>query len=274
MVDPSQLPEHAPHVIQAALLWRVIGPPAGAFGKRLEQAVEDFRLQNFGRILQSAASKLGPSAGDDAAVPLRTVARVWDDGSYADAPVMAEYFGGILAASKADAGDNDRGASLASLIGSLSTDDVLLHFLIYDRMRRLFLRKGLESDELGRPTVRSDHRLFVPFAETDPHIQRGRLTAALLAVDRVGLVETMSWGDADTLDKRKAFEGDGFLVALSGIGAVLYLWAHGHPEGGYHEIADPDVSLVRADTDLPTLGESAQFYCDIPPKRSAPTPVE
>ena len=56
---------------------------------------------------------------------------------------MAEYFGGILAASRSPDGVDDKGVAWAGPVSRLSSDDVYVHYLIYEAFRRVYLDRDI-----------------------------------------------------------------------------------------------------------------------------------
>ena len=104
----------------APLVQRVLGPTADLLGNELADWTER-RLTNVGRVVENAAKKLPPDADPEGAVAPRVLARIIADGSFCEDDVGVEYLGGVMASSRSGVSRDDRGATLAALIGRMST---------------------------------------------------------------------------------------------------------------------------------------------------------
>lgn len=141
-------------------LQKVLGPI-------LEEIGSDFqKLYSTGRdkIIQAALRKI-KSPEDGARANLRVARDVFWNGSFTDEQICAEYFGGILAASRSKDGKNDSGVFYIDIIKSMSSGQLKMHYLIYRILNKELtandqkktLNPGLEP-ELDR------EKLFIPFA--------------------------------------------------------------------------------------------------------------
>src|SRR5213595_3176893 len=81
------------------LIVKVLGPTAEYLGGGLKDWTQR-RVANLARTFSAAARKLPESPSPDEAVPPRVLRAVMNDASFAEDPVMAEYFGGVLASSR------------------------------------------------------------------------------------------------------------------------------------------------------------------------------
>lgn len=103
----------------APLALKILGPTADYLGDGLQSWTER-RVQNVRRIFEIAGRRLGDeNLSRDGTVSPRILKAVLDEGSYWDDELGAEYFGGILASSRNEIGRDDRGATLAALVGRL-----------------------------------------------------------------------------------------------------------------------------------------------------------
>lgn len=106
---------------------------------------------NIDRILGKAAEKVDNP--DDGASPNNRVARevIWH-GYVTDDEVAAEYFGGILAASRSEDGKDDSALPYVDAIKAMSAKQLHLHYVIYNSINRLLaasgktINPGLEND--------------------------------------------------------------------------------------------------------------------------------
>ncbi|MBT2336869.1 hypothetical protein J7E49_23555, partial [Variovorax paradoxus] len=93
------------------------------------------------KILDKAAAKVADP--DDGKKPNLRVARdvLWN-GAITDDEVCAEYFGGILAASRTDDGTDDGAMHYLDVIKSLSSKQLHLHYCIYFAIQRQLREAG------------------------------------------------------------------------------------------------------------------------------------
>lgn len=261
-----------------ALGWagrKVIGPVLDRIGVDLADRYSDYRAENAQRICQTAERKLGPNASEEGQVPPRVVKAVLDEGSWSDAEVMAEYFGGILAASRTPDGTDDRGASWAALIARLSTHDVYLHYLVYEAMRRLHL--GREDVQLAKSKGRRSCRIHIsggsllsamglsPADENWLHV----VIPSVDALVREGLIgDDLVLGHGSFIRETHPSAPDevGVVVTPSLGGINLFLWAHGHRGCPMTALIDPATDF----TPVADLGSVAAQILATTPKPPSP----
>lgn len=114
------------------------------FGKTLAEMGDDlnkvYKL-NRDKLLAKAASKV--TNPDDGAKPNLRVARdvIWN-GAVTDDEVCAEYFGGLLAASRSADGKDDSALIYVDCIKALSAKQLHLHFVIYSSLQSQLVKSG------------------------------------------------------------------------------------------------------------------------------------
>jgi hypothetical protein len=232
---------------------RVLGPTFDQIGEDLRVRYSGFRAGNAAQIGRNAQAKLGSHADEPGSVPPRVVYKILEEGSWCDEPVMAEYFGGILAASRSESGKDDRGGSWAGLVSRLSSFDVALHYLAYDAFRRLFMEKP-ELPNIGIDTVRNSCEVYLPGAEI-LHAMGREVTfesfsryvlPSLQSLQREGLLgDNFASGNQEFLLEKKQIDvpDTGIIVTPSSSGAELFLWAHGHGDLHPNRMFQPDLVL-------------------------------
>ena len=114
------------------------------FGKTLAEMGDDINKvykANRDKLLAKAASKV--TNPDDGAKPNLRVARdvIWN-GAVTDDEVCAEYFGGLLAASRSAEGKDDSALIYVDCIKALSSKQLHLHFAIYSSLNALLIKAG------------------------------------------------------------------------------------------------------------------------------------
>lgn len=130
------------------------------FGKTLAEMGDDLNKvykANRDKLLAKAAAKVDDP--NDGAKPNLRVARdvIWN-GAVTDDEVCAEYFGGLLAASRSADGKDDSALIYVDCIKALSSKQLHLHFVIYSSLQGLLLKAGKNinpgmQDELSQTEV-------------------------------------------------------------------------------------------------------------------------
>lgn len=225
-------------------LKKVLGPTLDQVGKDLREQYSEYRQANVARIALAAANRL-PDDVRPGQVPPRLAGVILDDGSWCNDEVMAEYFGGILAASRTEHGRDDRGAKWARVVAGMSSFEVRTHYLVYSVIRRELVG---EDRNLGEQTVRRGATVWVPgheYAEAMGFEEEQANEVAWHSLN--GLIREKLLGPDFKLGEREYVGGNlpesaewGFNVLPSLPGFELFNWAYG--KGGAHinSLLDPD----------------------------------
>lgn len=200
---------------------RVLGPSADAVGETL-RGYTGYRLRNVLRIIDRAVAK-SRSVDEDSAVSLRVAHVLLADGSYCDDDLVADYLGGLLAASRTPQGRDDRAAAWSKVVTGLSSLQVRAHYLLY-REWAARLRIVAVYD-LGADAGRVQAAMEVSSGEFaklligDSGVEENdALSHAIGGLARVGL-----------LDEKFLYNGTLVRVVPSIMGIELYGWAQGLP---------------------------------------------
>jgi hypothetical protein len=194
----------------------------------LERRVKDA----MGRIGRNATEK---ADGKPVEAPDRVLHKALLEGAFADDEVVADYIGGVLAASD----HSDDASPIIALIGRLSSAQLRLHFLVYRELRRLML--GTQTN-IGSGEGRSAATMLFEADELGAAIGMTwvGLGSALAVLSREGLLQTYSLTFATKLAT----------VVPVNLGAELFLWGN-----GLHlppvALFDPAIR-VRYTTDVPS----------------------
>lgn len=226
---------------------KVLGPTLDKMGEQLRDRYSKFSEQNLTQIVMRAERLISGDADKPGEFSPRVLLKVLDEGAWCEAPVMAEYFGGILAASRSEDGRDDRGTSWASLVARLASFDISMHYLIYDSFRGLFV--GTPGLNLGFDADRSVGKtgIYVPVTSLLQALQTGGhpvdinevVTPSISALVREGLLgPNWTLGDSETLSNRHRINVSvpGIVVEVSLPGLQLFNWAHGKPHGNANTI--------------------------------------
>jgi hypothetical protein len=217
---------------------KLLGPLFDEIADDWRQRYSYRRQTNLNRIGRRAQAKLGESINEPGEVAPRLAVAVMESGSWCDAEVMSEYFGGILAASRSPDGSDDRGVAWANLVSTLPTYDVYVHYLIYEAFRRTFLGQGLD---LGNGIILDSSTIYLPIRSvltaTGLELSAGSwgaVSPSVTSLARHGLIaDHYAFGSiAELTALNEAYSREipeeGVIVSPSISGIELYLWAHGY----------------------------------------------
>jgi hypothetical protein len=223
----------------AGLFMRVLGPSADEIGEALRRYTA-YRLRNVGRIVETADDKAG-NAEDDAIVNPRVARVLLEEGSYCDDPLMTNYLGGVLAASRTQDGRDDRAVTWSRLLADLSALQIRAHYLLYrewaDRLHGIYINLGLgENCQKATMHVESDEFETVLAAGSGVDGYTA-MTHALYGLAGAGLIQDDF--SSGTSRKSGLFKrGSAYIkskfeqvldVRPSPSGLELYGWAQGLP---------------------------------------------
>ena len=231
---------------------KILGPTADYVGEGL-RAWAETRVRNVQAIFTRAGQILGERVDHPGTVPPKVLHRVLTDGSYASDPLEREYFAGVLASSRNDAGGDDRGVSMLALLGRLSSHQVQAHFMLYSVARGLYLGRDLRF-------VASDKEMLTAIPQDSVESSLGWTfeTATegtsmwdhtFFGLAREALIDhrSLAYGNVDQLREYTRvpvdFDEDLLLFHPSTLGAELFLWAHGLGHMGRHALIESDVRL-------------------------------
>ena len=122
-------------------LQKVFGPVLSEVGEDIKKVYAKGR----DRLIATAYRKIDDA--DDGKQANRRVARdvMWN-GAFTEDPVCAEYFGGLLAASRSIDGADDSAIQFVDVVKSLSSRQLRLHYIIYHCLN---LQLAAESEPIN-----------------------------------------------------------------------------------------------------------------------------
>ena len=230
-------------------LAKILGPTADYLGEGLRDFTQR-RVENIGRIFQSAEKKLGKKANMDGAVPPRVLKIIVNDGSYFEDVVAVDYFGGVLASSKSEMGRDDRGASIAKLIDDLSTYQLRAHYLIYSSIRSLFKEHGyfFRLDDRPKMGIFISSDSFAGAMDFSMHERERSETLVrhtFFGLDDKSLIDQFLYGPKEKLTSvYKDAPSAGIVCYPSAMGAELYLWAFGAGDNEFHYLFSDELDVA------------------------------
>jgi len=266
MTDPEQL---AVLGGSAALVAKVLGPTAEYLGDELQQWTQR-RVTNVQRIFASAEKRLGDRINDSGTVPPRMLREVLDEGSYWDDPLGAEYFGGLLAASRTNLATDDRAATLAALVGRLSTFQLRTHYVMYGHAHEFLAGTDIDI-RLGEERTKA--RIFIPHSTWLVALGAGEdstetdwnavLQHSVFGLQREDLLSLEMSGNPEFLTKQlsRTVEAGGTIFALTLLGIELFCMAHGI-DSPYESFMNP-ATAFSSDAEIPVMA-GAQLVSELP----------
>lgn len=139
MSDENQLPttvnhEHSIIPFEWAIK-KVLGPTFDSLGVDIRAGYEKTKE----KIFTSAEKKLKKNQ-ENGKANLRVAWDIVTQASFTESEIGAEYFGGILAASKTEDGQDDTGIYYLNIAKSISSKQLYLHYILYKSLNNLFVR--------------------------------------------------------------------------------------------------------------------------------------
>jgi hypothetical protein len=262
---------------------RVLGPTAELLGEGLRGWTEKGR-DNVARVFNRADERLTDEQRSTGSVPPKVLKAVIDEAAFCDDDLAASYFGGVLASSRSEVSRDDRGATLAALVGRLSTYEIRSHYLLYAHAQR---RLAGTYVNFGRDTERqAQARVYVPMSVWINGMEFGSDEVGMIG-DIIGdsiqgllredLIEIpFGYGGSDVLGV-VGFAGEGMAglaAQLTPVGVQLFVWAHGVRAAPYSRFADPDSEFSMPG--MPELEAGSMSIADMqagqaPPSVDPPT---
>lgn len=211
----------------AKIVEKVLGPTADYLGKSLCEFAQR-RVHNIAHIIKIAAAKLGDRLDSHGQVPPKVLRILLDDGGFCDDPLIAEYFGGILASSRGEVSRDDRGAYFLSLIQRLTSYQLRAHYLFYSLMRRLYIGERVRT---AIHQALREQSLLVEVDDFYHAMEFGQKEHARSLIVHIssGLSKETLIGDLEAERERdiSMLTRSNILIIPTLPGIELFLWGHG-----------------------------------------------
>ncbi|MGI8963847.1 MAG: hypothetical protein ACR2GI_05025, partial [Thermomicrobiales bacterium] len=219
------------NILSKENMTKLLGPMFKAYGDdlglRSEQNIQR-RRENAARVVIKAQEKLGDRINEPGSVHPKVWKEVFDDGSYAEDELAADYFGGVLASSRTGVARDDRGAAFAKMVGRLSVYQLRSHFITYNLIKGQF--NGYELSP-SLPDGREKMTIFIPFPGfinamelDDDEPYNAIFSHVLFGLNRESLI-----GDSSQYGTQKSLQEDwqdapnaGVLFTPSALGVELF----------------------------------------------------
>lgn len=222
-----------------------------AFGPALEEIGEDFRkLYKYGRdnIVLRAYRKIQDTE-DGLESNIRVTRDVLWNGALSHDDVCAEYFGGVLAASRSEGGEDDSAINYIDTIKSMSSSQLRLHYFINREINKRMA--GSEGDiNVGIDTEIVKFEIFFAVKELRSLGVEPATDANIL--HRLGLLSGYKTSTARIDDSLNNLRLPYFSATITSYSAILYSVAHNRlgdwlqfstvDFGDFPDIATPSLS--------------------------------
>jgi hypothetical protein len=262
-IDPSEIIKAvAAYKVGQGTVGRLLGPTIDLYAEELKEINERMlsrRRENVDRVFEKAAEKLGERINEPGSVHPRVFKEVFDDGSYAEDELIADYYGGVLASSRSGVSRDDRGAAFAKLVGRLSVYQIRTHFLCYKSLKTGINRGALTSrnnplftDFRRGAAVEVPLDEFVVGMDFGPDEGISVVEHALSGLEFEGLIYPLSYPLTIGLNGPLAF-------APTTRGVELYLWAHGSGQLAVADFINPSI-VLEWDESMPCMGAAARYH--------------
>jgi hypothetical protein len=169
------------------MLQKTLGPTLDEIGKDIAS------LYGKGvKKINEAAQRKIENIDDGARANLRVARDVFFNGSFSENDISAEYFGGILAASRTNDGKDDGAIFYLDIVKSLSSSQLKLHYLVYRHLNELLAADKARSD--FNP-ARSEHvsSLEIHFLSGELSQVGVNLESDLLALNHKDLISNFEY---------------------------------------------------------------------------------
>lgn len=231
------------------LVIKILGPTAEYIGDSIKTITQK-QAQNLQRIFSHTAKKLDKQGILTGAVPPRILKHILDEGSYVENELAAEYFSGVLAASKSEHSRDDRALTILKILSSMSIYEIRLHYILYCAFRDTFLNSAKFNITNLDQAIK--YEIFFPASQfiSSFIIEKNEdintiLEHAIPGLAARNLIGTnYSYGDKDFLKPRfQSVDNDGIIASPSLLGAQVFLAAHGYLNISANKLCDVSLEL-------------------------------
>lgn len=222
------------------LLLKIAGPTADYIGQGFKSYTQK-GCENFGKIVLKTANKLGDKIDNlEEGIPPRIFKDIIEEGVYCEDNIVADYYAGILAGSRGNNLNDDRGKPFLSLLKSLSTMQIKSHYIFYHIIKELFNGSDLNLLEVSNL---SKLEFYIPdyvyhnamsFGDVKFY-QNNIIAPPIWDLANKHLITFYASGKEEHLNQylhkhNNNFPAPGFILGPTVLGIELFLWAYGKRE--------------------------------------------
>jgi hypothetical protein len=241
-------------VKEDTMLGKLIGPSMEYVGERIPIVIDTSikeipkTAMNILRILGHAVRISGSKCDEHRIVNPRVLRQIFDEGAFCEDELTSVYFGGVLASSRNEDFKDDRALNFLSLLSSMSSYQIKLHYMIYTVLRKAYVGKDInfESD------WKSKMQLFITLNELLTYVDQspiGNCKHDLImphlfwGLDRFDLISNFTYGnELEVL--RHCHDGQGAVFQPSIFGIEFYMWANGLSDVSPSHFIDENIQLL------------------------------
>ncbi len=208
-----------------------LGPTAEYLGDRLLKVVTKCD-ENLCKVIAAGYRKLGGRINNRGGVPPRVLKHVIDEAQFCEDELLAEYLGGILAASRTEDGVDDRAVHYLSILRNLSSYQIRFHYLCHVLFKRYF-----DGQDVPLTGYRGNHMIYIPYSVFIEALEIEGKNVIQIADHCVNGLHQYKligspyfYGSAEYLKKgcvTSQIKEAGMIVIPSDFGAEMFLWASG-----------------------------------------------
>ena len=147
------------------VLQKTFGPVLGELGEDMKKLYAGGR----DRILKSGYKKVS-DPDDGKVLNLRVTRDIFWNGAYSESEICAEYFGGMLASSRSEDGEDDSVLQFVDVVKSLSSKQLALHYTIYTVLNKVLVASG-KGINVGLSSEIQKEKIFFATMELDKHLK-------------------------------------------------------------------------------------------------------
>jgi len=247
----------------AGLVGKLLGPTADYIGEGIQTWAEK-RVQNVNSICEIAIRKLGNRIDEEGQVPPKVLKHILDDGSFCEDELSAEYFGGVLAASRTESDTDDRGTTLIKLVSGMSSFQIRTHYIFYSLLReafypyRQFIIPGVHRHimQIYLPTSVYFDLMGIEEQSSQYDHRMNVLTHSMNGLEREILIKDFLFGAPDMFQridlkyrfpdhpiKDEELNSHGITFSPTTSGMELFIWAHGYGHFNHLQFLNEDLIL-------------------------------
>ena len=242
------------------VLTKLLGPTADYIGGEMSGFVQKCNI-NLDNIFVKASKKLGDRVEKPGAVSPRVLKHIIDEGRFCEDELAAEYYGGMLAASREETGKDDQCLPHLSKVKQMSIYQIRVHFAFYYQLLKLHKESGFN---LGLGTDQQKAGLYFPhdfllkiFPPEKADNYWNLMTHSIVGLYSHGLINTYAYGSLETIKARfPEAKDEGIYLEPNFIGAELFQWAMGIETANGHHFFDIDPETIELVIPISDLAES------------------
>lgn len=242
------------------VLTKLLGPTADYIGGEMSGLVQKCNI-NLDNIFVKASKKLGNRVDTPGAVSPRVLKHILDEGRFCEDELTAEYYGGMLAASREETGKDDQCLPHLSKVKQMSVYQIRVHFAFYYQLLKLHKESGFN---LGFGPDQPKAGLYLPhslllnmFPPEKANNYNSLMTHSVVGLYSHGLINTYAYGSVETIkSKFPEAKNSGVYLEPNFIGAELFQWAMGVETPNGHQFFDLDLSSIELIIPVPDLAQS------------------